>query len=316
MPTFIETAQALEVALKALQMYTAQHPRTLKSLEAAKLSLVDWIAEKAFLHVAVADDKVFADGVKVVACTPHILPGLYHNTGPEIRTAVAQLTSAINDAGIDLELVCGSDAHMTPGFVNSLASGQILALGDTRYVLVEPPHHVLPQRLEQFFFDILVAGYIPILTHPERLTWIGGNYAAIERLAKAGVWIQVTAGALTGAFGRDARYWGERMLDEGIVHILASDAHDTKHRPPNLSKGRDAAAKRVGELEAEHLVWVRPRGVLANENPTELAAPAARNLAVSGFDAEGGGPGAVAVHRQTAGGGGRRSGGWLRSLFE
>ena len=72
MPTFIETAQALEVALKALQMYTAQHPRTLKSLEAAKLSLVDWIAEKAFLHVAVADDKVFADGVKVEGSSPHL----------------------------------------------------------------------------------------------------------------------------------------------------------------------------------------------------------------------------------------------------
>lgn len=72
MPTFIETSQALEVALKALQMYTAQHPRTLKSLEAAKLSLVDWIAEKASLHVAVAGDKVFADGVKVEGASPHL----------------------------------------------------------------------------------------------------------------------------------------------------------------------------------------------------------------------------------------------------
>ena len=72
MPTFIETAQALEVALKALQMYTAQHPRTLKSLEAAKHSLVDWIAEKASLHVAVARDKVFANGVKVEGSSPHL----------------------------------------------------------------------------------------------------------------------------------------------------------------------------------------------------------------------------------------------------
>ncbi|MBL0313727.1 MAG: HEAT repeat domain-containing protein [Holophagaceae bacterium] len=72
MPTFIETAQALEVALKALQMYTALHPRTIKSLEAAKLSLVDWIAEKTSLHVAVAGDKVFANGVKVEGSSPHL----------------------------------------------------------------------------------------------------------------------------------------------------------------------------------------------------------------------------------------------------
>lgn len=72
MSTFIETAQALEVALKALQMYTAQHPRTITSLEAAKRSLVDWIAEKTSLHVAVARDKVFADGVKVEGSSPHL----------------------------------------------------------------------------------------------------------------------------------------------------------------------------------------------------------------------------------------------------
>jgi len=73
MPIFIETAKALEVALKALQMYTAQHPRTQKSLEAAKSSLVDWIAEKPSLHLAVAGEKVFADGVKVEGASPHLL---------------------------------------------------------------------------------------------------------------------------------------------------------------------------------------------------------------------------------------------------
>ena len=58
--------------------------------------------------------------------------------------------------------------------------------------------------------------------------------------------MQITAGSLAGAFGRNPLYWAERMLEEGRVHILATDAHDTKRRPPNLSKGRDLAAKRVG----------------------------------------------------------------------
>ena len=72
MATFIETAQALEVALKALQMYTVQHPRTVNSLETAKLSMLDWIGEKASLHLAVVQDKVFADGVKVEGSSPHL----------------------------------------------------------------------------------------------------------------------------------------------------------------------------------------------------------------------------------------------------
>ena len=60
------------------------------------------------------------------------------------------------------------------------------------------------------------------------------------------------------------------MLDEGCVHILATDAHDVDRRPPNLSQGRELASKRVGNNEAEHLVVTRPRGVLRNELPSNL----------------------------------------------
>jgi protein-tyrosine phosphatase len=218
--------------------------------------------------------RMFIDeGVKAVACTPHILPGLYHNSGPQIRTAIEQLRAALAQSDLKLDLVCGSDAHMTPDFVAKLKSGQILSLADSRYVLVEPPHHVAPARLEQFFFEILVAGYVPILTHPERLTWVKAQYGAIQRLAQAGVWMQITAGSLTGDFGRGAQYLAERMLDEGIVHLLATDAHDTVRRPPNLARGLDAAAKRVGDAEAGHLVFTRPRGVIRNAFPSDLPSP-------------------------------------------
>ena len=215
--------------------------------------------------------KIFAaEGVTTVACTPHILPGIYHNTGPQIRNAVEALQGVFNDEGVSLRLVPGADAHMTPDFIAGLSSGHILSIGGSRYVLVEPPHHVAPMRLEQFFFDILVAGYVPILTHPERLAWVRQHYDAIRRLAQRGVWMQITAGSLTGSFGRSAQYWAERMLDEGLVHILATDAHDDVRRLPNLAKGRMLAAKRVGEGEAEHLVLTRAWGVLNNEQPANL----------------------------------------------
>lgn len=216
-----------------------------------------------------------ADGVGTVACTPHILPGLFHNSGPGIRLAVQELQQILDIEGIPLRLVAGADAHIVQDFVPGLRSGHILSLADTRYVLVEPPHHVAPPRIAEFFFNILTTGYVPILTHPERLTWIESHYSTMERLGRSGVWMQITAGSLTGAFGRTARYWGERMLDEGLVHILATDAHNMWSRPPNLSAGREFAARRVGSVEAEHLVKTRPVGVLANIPPSRLPMPAA-----------------------------------------
>jgi protein-tyrosine phosphatase len=214
-----------------------------------------------------------ADGVLVAACTPHILPGLYHNSGPQIRQAATQLQQALDGEGIPLKLVTGADNHITPSFVAELRSGHLLSLADSRYVLVEPPHHVASPRLEDLFFNLLVEGFVPILTHPERLTWIETHYATVQRLAQAGVWMQLTAGSLVGAFGRAARYWSERMLDEGLVQVLATDAHDVMRRPPNLSLGREYAAKHVGDAEAEHLVLTRPKGVLTNLHPADLPAP-------------------------------------------
>src|SRR6478735_2419526 len=151
--------------------------------------------------------RLFAtDGVSVVAATPHILPGLYANTGPQIRAAIHTLQQSLDAEGIPLRLVSGADNHIVPSFVSELRSGHLLSLADSRYVLVEPPHHIPPPRLEDLFFNILVAGYVPILTPPERLSWINSHYQIIQRLVEGGIWIQVTAGSLAGLFGQNARY--------------------------------------------------------------------------------------------------------------
>ena len=220
---------------------------------------------------ALAMAKAFADqGVRVVACTPHIVPGLYHNTGPDIRQRVAALQAEIDAVGISLRLVPGADNHVTPNFSARLREGHLLTLADSRYVLVEPAHHIATPRLEDLFLDLLSDGYVPILTHPERLSWIETNYPLMQRLAAKGVWMQVTAGSLVGRFGSRVKYWAERMLCDGHVHVLASDAHDPKRRPPELYAGARAAEALLGAEEARHLVSTRPEGVVADLAPGEL----------------------------------------------
>ena len=258
-----------------------------------------------------------ADGVTTVACTPHILPGVYHNTGPQILAATADLQATLDAEGIDLRLVSGCDAHVVPDFVTGLRSGHLLSLANSRYVLVEPPHHVAPPRLDALFFQILVAGYVPILTHPERLSWLKAQYDMVVRLAQAGVWMQITCGSLAGGFGRDAQYWAERMLEEGLVHILATDAHDTKRRPPLMSQGRKDAARRVGAEEATNLVSVRPKGVLDNLPPSSLPPPKS-GLELSGIAHAGRGTSETDrgdSSRAPPLGDGRKSRGLWRSLF-
>lgn len=205
-----------------------------------------------------------ADGIEVIACTPHIMPGVYDNTGPKIAAASRQLADALKDAGIALDLVCGADIHAAPDVLVGLREGRLLTLNNTRYFLLEPPHHVLPPRLAEFAHRLIAAGFAPILTHPERLSWIDLHYDVVRRLGDEGVLMQLTAGSLTGRFGRKPRYWAERMLDEGQVHLVATDAHDDRRRPPLLAEARDVVVHRLGTSAANQLVVENPHAILQN----------------------------------------------------
>lgn len=218
-----------------------------------------------------------ADGIVTTACTPHIYPGVYHNTGDGIREAICKLQKALDTYHIPLKLVAGADIHLTPELSAKLHNGEAPSLAGSRYFLLEPPHHVAPPRFEDFVFNLLAHGFIPLITHPERLSWIEDHYETFCSLVDQGAWLQVTAGSLTGRFGSRPRYWGERLLDEGRVHILATDSHGVKHRPPLLAEGREAAERFVGHEESWHLVLTRPAGILKNLPPSAMPAPSCQN---------------------------------------
>lgn len=210
------------------------------------------------------------DGITFTACTPHIYPGLYENNRAGIEAAVDALRAALAEAGIPLQLGTGADTHLAPDLAGGIRTGRVPTINGSRYLLLEPPHHVAPPRFDESVFNLMAAGIVPVITHPERLSWIETHYTVFADLVKQGAWMQLTAGSLTGRFGRRPKYWAERMLDEGLVHILATDSHHIDKRPPLLAEGREAAAARVGAEEATHMVLTRPQGILDDLPPGQL----------------------------------------------
>lgn len=224
-----------------------------------------------------------ADGIKLIACTPHMMPGVYDNTGPQVREAIVALQTQLDDAGIDLRLMTGADIHLQTGLARGLKDGRLLSLNDSRYFLFEPPHHVAPPRLEDAVFDVMAAGYQPLITHPERLSWIESHYEIMKKMVHGGAWMQITCGSITGRFGRRPQYWAERMLDEGLVHLIATDAHNLRNRKPNMSEARQAVADRLGEDEAHNMTVVRPRLVVENLPPTTAPVTVSARKAPANF---------------------------------
>jgi protein-tyrosine phosphatase len=215
-----------------------------------------------------------SDGITLTACTPHIYPGLYNNDANGIRAAVDSFRHQLSTAGIPLDITTGADIQLVPELLDGLRAGRFPTLHGSRYFLFEPPHHVVPPRFLDTLYDVLAAGYVPIITHPERLTWLDDqHYDWFVEAACEGAWIQVTAGAVTGRFRKQPQYWAQRFLRDGLVHLLATDAHRHDHRPPLLAEGRDAAARWVGPAEAERLVTERPRAIIENRDPANITPP-------------------------------------------
>lgn len=213
-----------------------------------------------------------ADGIRVLACTPHVYPGVFDNDATRIGDALARLQARLDAEGVGLALTVGADAHLTGELLGRLRERSVPTLAAGRYFLLEPPHHVAPPRFEQAVFDFLVAGYVPLITHPERLSWIARHYASFANVVRAGAWLQITAGSLVGRFGKLARRHAFKLLDDGLVHVVATDAHGDVDRAPRLTEGWRAAEKRVGADEAYRLVVERPQAVLDNR-PAEQVAP-------------------------------------------
>lgn len=210
------------------------------------------------------------DGITMTACTPHIYPGLYMNDTAGITAARDALQAALDENGIPLRLTIGADVHLVPGLLQGLRAGTVPSLHGTRYLLLEPAHHVAPPHFAESVFQLVAEGYVPVITHPERLTWVEDHYGVFADLVRQGAWMQVTAASLSGTFGARAKYWGERFLGEGLTHILATDAHSNGRRSPVMSKARDIAERMLGREEAQLLVRGRQECMLRNDPPSAV----------------------------------------------
>lgn len=208
-----------------------------------------------------------ADGVMVVACTPASQPGLAAPSPADVRTAVADFERHLIDAKIPLHVVPGMQCHVRPGFADEVRSGTLLPVNGSRYVLIDLPQMVIPAHFERIIDDVLADGFVPIICNPERLKWLEARFDLFQVLAEDGVWFQITAGSLTGKFGRRTQYWAERLLGSSMAHVLASDCRDPVTHGPVLSEAFDLARKIMGEQAALDLVLTRPLNVLDNEPP-------------------------------------------------
>lgn len=201
-----------------------------------------------------------AAGVHTVVATPHVSWN-YANTAGSIAPATDALQEAITDAGIPLRVLPGAEVALTRAVDLTAEQLAELRLGDSPWLLLEPPIAVDSPGIEGMIGLVQSRGCRVLLAHPERCMAFHSDPDLLSRLVRSGCRAQVTAGSLSGAFGRTVQALSLRFLDAGLIHVVASDAHDDAYRRPGMRPEIDDAgyAPLAGWLTAEN-----PGAILEN----------------------------------------------------
>lgn len=211
------------------------------------------------------------DGVTAVTATPHMKPGVYDNSRADILNAVDLVRRAAADdpEASRVRLLPGAEVYYTADVTDRARRGELMSVADGgKYVLLELPYQQVPMRVEETIFQLRIAGLTPIMAHPERVAYYLEDFERVEASVRLGALTQVTGASITGLFGSKARDFAHRMIDRNLAHIVATDSHDVRYRPPILSAARDVVARLVGPEAARGMVEDLPRAVLEGREAT------------------------------------------------
>jgi protein-tyrosine phosphatase len=215
-----------------------------------------------------------ADGIEHIVATPHANERYPYNR-EQLSLVLSQLRVLVGETP---RLSLGCDFHLSyENLQDVLARPEWYMIEDSHYLLLELSNYSIPANVEESFTQLGDKGITPVITHPERNPILQQTPQRVLRWVELGCAVQVTASALTGSWGQRAWRTAEWLLQRDAVHVLASDAHDIKHRVPQLSAARKEAEGMCGAEVAQALVEDNPRAIISGQPLPYFPDPVAKN---------------------------------------
>ena len=171
------------------------------------------------------------EGIQKIIATPHHQNGAFMNNGADIIGVVDYLNGKIQEEQIAVQILPGQETRIYGDMLADLKNGDVLPLNETSgYVFVELPASHVPEYSTQLLFDMQIAGYKPIIVHPERNLELMDNPDKLYRIVKNGALTQITAASVIGKSGKKIEKFTRQLLEANLTHFIASDAHHSKKR--------------------------------------------------------------------------------------
>lgn len=209
-------------------------------------------------------------GLEKLCATPHLPVTEREKFIGKAQRKLEEVKKALEPEKINLELYLGFEICLD----YSIAWDKNVALfcvnQNNKYLLCELPFGQFPKFAEKIFYQLLLDGLVPILVHPERAIFSETQIEQLEKLVKMGVLLQLNAGSLIGEEGSKTRKLAEKLVQTGLVHLLASDAHNLTNRSYKvMPMAFLTTCKLCGMKKALDLVFYHPQLVLEGKGLEE-----------------------------------------------
>ena len=222
--------------------------------------------EESLAMLAIAEQS----GTTDLVATPHanseypFAPGL-------IASRIAELQPRTS-----VRIHPGCDFHLhVSNIEDALQHPEKYTINHGNYLLVEFPEMSRFRAAGEIFRRLLEAGLVPIISHPERNEHLRSHEDDLAEWVQEGCYVQITAASVTGLFGPEAKRSAWRLFERRLAHIVASDAHNTRQRTPDLRAAYEALGGKFGEEAVDAAFSHNPGAVVMND-PFEVAIPATR----------------------------------------
>jgi len=165
-------------------------------------------------------------GISKIFATPHFVKDRFENYKSDVVGYVDNLNLLLSSSGINVTVAYGNEIMVCPDIVDLLKNDKLCTLNNSRYILIEFPMNIRIPNIHNVINDIIVAGFIPIIAHPERYVYVQRNIDEAIKYVESGALLQLNVNSVIGGYGENVRVCAIKLLKHNLIHLWGSDSHN------------------------------------------------------------------------------------------
>ncbi len=203
-----------------------------------------------------------SSGFSGAIVSSHYDKGRYLVSAYQVKSGLEFIKTELQNQGIDFELYPGNEIQIDLNSIRDISEGKVLRMNNSKYVLCELPMMTKPNYAANVFYEMQLNGWIPIIAHPERYSYVQEDPDWLLQFIKTGCLIQMNLSSLNKP---DSEKIARELLERNMVHIIATDSHQSEWRCPDVKNDLSMLEELIGQEKFELFLSINPKNVIEDK---------------------------------------------------